>query len=171
MILMGNIFKSDWHTGDGYKIKFPAGWVLDKTQSSKVDFFSTTYKPEQIAYSTQERNGTTDRPAATISMYTNKLAQAMWIQDEFPGMIAAMKAQGLQVKQKGEIKVDNRIHEWVLYKNPSNGTLTMEFYQVDDSNFIYKLSFITYPQYFDKYRPDFEAAKATLKYTRFSFDQ
>lgn len=171
MIFSGGIFKSDWHKGDGYKIKFPAGWVLDTKHSTKEELFSTTQKAEQITYATQEINPATNKPAASMSMYTNKLAQAAWMADEFPGILAGMEAQGIKILQKGEIKIDKRIHKWVLYKNPYDGTLNFEFYFIDDSNYFYKLSLTTYPEYFDKYRPAFEASKETLKYLRLSFDQ
>jgi hypothetical protein len=168
-VILGGAFKSDKHSGRGYTIKFPSGWTQNKDVSTNNSILASSETPEVIMYSTPELNEKRMKPAAQMGITTFKLSQATWAEDEFPYILGMLIQSGMTIKDKGQIKIDDRVNYWVLYFDKTN-MLHWEFYYIDDSNIFFKLEYICFPESFSKYRPDFEAAKDTLKYSGFTMN-
>ena len=170
-LLHGGYLKSDISSGRGFSLKFPPGWVIDSVNSSKPSFTRHEEEPETIVYHSLENYPKTQIPLAIISVYSIKLTEATWIQDEFPTILDELKGQGYKIIDRGEIRLDNLISEWVLYEDPQAPRLNLDFYAVDDTNMFYKLQYSTHPDAFKLYREAFEATRASFKFSKLAIEQ
>ena len=106
-------------------------------------------------------------PDATISVYSKRLTTPIWIEDEFPGIVLSLSEAGYEVKDKGEIKVDEKISSWVVYYDRKADMLNLEFYIVSENSMFFKIQYSADPDNFKKNRRFFEELKDSFKF-RFS---
>lgn len=163
--LMGGLFKSKEYKGHGYSIIPPAGWQMLKESRGAESVFASTQKPKIVTFVTPERDILLDIPEAALSILNVKLDSAMWIEDEFPSIVAALVQAGYNVIDKGQIMIDDQVFHWVFYEDPTGPILNLEFYTVDDVSNLYRVQLTATPEGFGKHRQAFEAAKKTIKFS------
>lgn len=162
---MGGLFKSNVYKGQGYTIVPPAGWKKVKEGKGVESIFASTQKPENVTFIPPDHDPLSESPEATLSILNIKLDQSMWIEDEFPSIIAALAQAGYRVIDKGQIMIDTLIFHWVFFEDPSVPMLSLEFYAVDEVNNFYRIQLTATPEGFYQHRPAFEAAKKTIKFS------
>jgi len=157
------IFEATNHKGKGFFVKIPKGW-------SKVKEEKDVVYPKGVEF-VQFVPGGVDlekaRLEATISIYSKKLVTPIWIEDEFPDIVQSLSEAGYEVKDKGEIKVDERISSWVVYYDRESDVLNLEFYMVSENNIFFKLQYSASSEKFQQNRRYFEELKDSFKF-RFS---
>ncbi|MCH7516529.1 MAG: hypothetical protein IIB08_05325 [Bacteroidetes bacterium] len=157
------IFVSKIHKGKGYSVQIPKGWKKVKENKGIIypkDVELVTFVPKSIDLKIQE-------PDVFISIFTKKLSTPIWIEDEFPDILQSLREAGFDVKDKGEIKLDNVISKWVVYHEKKIPALVLEFYMVTDASIFYKMQYSAHPDKFNVARADFEELKNSFKF-RFS---
>ena len=156
-------FEAKDHKGKGYYVKIPAGWIKAKPPKN-VQYPKDV---EVVMFVPQGTDTGKGQPAMFITIYTKKLSTPIWIEDEFPDILAAIQKEGMQIKDKGQIKIDNEISHWVVYFDKAVPALVLEFYIVTDNNMFHKIQYSAPPDKFNKYRKSFEELKDSFKF-RFS---
>ena len=166
-----SLIKLPYHKGTGFYITFPKhGWEKDMLRSTKEEFLKDDYVPEQVVYVTKEKNMMHENPAASISVYSVRMRDAMFIEDEFSSIMENIEKTGSRITDHGQVKLDDRLCYWTLYQEALTGLIKLEFYTVDDTNRFYRLTYATYPDTFGKYRDDFEATKDSMKFTTLNIE-
>ena len=158
-----SIFESTNHKGKGYFVKIPLGWSKVKQEKGVVypkgvEFVQLV--PEGVDLESEQLE-------AVISVYSKKLTTPIWIEDEFPGIVQSLREEGYEVKDKGEIKVHERISSWVVYYDRESDVLNLEFYMVSENNIFFKLQYSAASDKFQPNRRYFEELKDSFKF-RFS---
>jgi len=157
------IFVSDTHKGKGYSIKKPVGWEQDKQYK---EYFKDT-EFELVSFITPEKiqRGLelTNEPQARITIFSKQLESAFWIEDEFPNILSGLVRSGMKLIDKGEIKINDQLTNWVFYENKRNKTLNIEFYAISDRSIFYQIQYTADVRAFEKYRKVFEETKDTFK--------
>lgn len=164
-VFFGGWFKSATYSGDGFSLLPPPGWQELKDSPGVQSVLEAAEKPSVVTFAAPEKVPGTDTPVAAMSVLAVKLANPTWIDDEFPNIIAAFKQAGFRVLDHGQIQIDTLVSHWIFYQNPRTKWVTMEFYMVNDLNKLFKVQFTSDPDVFNKYRPAFEAAKNTIKFS------
>lgn len=171
--VFGSWMKSPTHKGPGYSILKPVGWEVIEDATGVQPIFAATDKPNVVLFAKSEEippPGTlpedTPVPEATIAVLVVKLANPTWMEDEFPTLLDALGKAGYHIFDHGQIKVDNEIFYWVLYKDPTGSLVNLEFYHVNDLNKLFKLQYQASPDAFKTYRPVFEATKDTFRFSK-----
>jgi len=162
LFLGSSLFKTDMFKGDGFTIKFPENWVMNEELTQRKSYKNDINK-EMIVFETPDADLLTKESYARIVISTIQLDLPVWIEDEFPKILDALKQSGVELIDKGQIKIDERIFRWVFYNDKRLNLLTIEFYYVDDANKLFKIQYMADDQKFNDYRQDFETAKETLK--------
>ncbi|HQP10942.1 MAG TPA: hypothetical protein PKV41_06120 [Candidatus Omnitrophota bacterium] len=160
---MGGFFEAEDHKGRGYYVRIPEGWKKIKPPKDVVypdDIEVVTFIPKATGLDPQE-------PEAYISIFTKKLASALWIEDEIPEIRRSISQAGNKILDQGQIKIDGVISEWTVYHDLKAPALVLEFYMVTDSNIFYKLQYVAPPEKFNGLRRSFESLKESFKF-RFS---
>jgi hypothetical protein len=160
---MSGFFEAKDHKGRGYYVKVPEGWKKVKKQKNMV-------YPEGVevtVFVPKETDMTYGTPEAYISIFTKKLSSPIWIEDEIPDIRQAVIQEGHKIMDKGQIKIDNIISEWMVYHDLKTPALVLEFYMVTDNNIFYKIQYAAPPEKFNELRKSFEALKDSFKF-RFS---
>ena len=158
-----SIFEATEHKGKGFYVKIPKGWSRVKQEKDVV-------YPKGVEFVQFVPAGIdldNERLEAVVSVYSKKLVNPIWIEDEFPSIVQSLREAGYEVKDKGEIKVDERISSWVVYYDRESDVLNLEFYIVSESNIFYKLQYSASSEKFQENRRYFEEIKDSFKF-RFS---
>ena len=153
-------FEPKDHKGKGYYVKIPAGWVkarLPKNMQYPKDV-------EMVMFVPQGTNLSKGQPDMFISIYSKKLPTPIWIEDEFPDILAAIQKEGMEIKDKGQIKIDELITHWVVYLDKAVPALVLEFYMVTDNNTFHKIQYSAPPSKFNEHRRSFEELKDSFKF-------
>jgi len=157
-------FESKNYKGKGFKIRIPEGWtkiIIDKdaVYPQGTDFIELVPKGTNLELGP---------PLAIISVLSTRLETPIWIEDEFPDIVQSIRDAGHAVKDKGEIKIDEKTASWIVYLAASTPpALVLEFYIVTDNGTFIKLQYSADPDYFKQYRPYFEQFRESFKF-RFS---
>ena len=153
-VVFGAWMKSPTHKGPGYSILKPVGWEVIEDATGVQPIFAGSLSAD------------TSVPEATIAVLVVKLANPTWMEDEFPTLLDALGKAGYHVFDHGQIKVDNEIFEWVLYKDPTGSLVNLEFYYVNELNKLFKIQYQASLDAFKTYRPVFESTKDTFKFSQ-----
>jgi len=159
----GGFFEPKDHKGTGYYVLIPTGWQKAKKQKD-------VYYPRDVdvvMFVPQGTDISAGMPDMHISIYAKKLSTPIWIEDEFPDILNSIRQEGMDIKDQGEIKIDDVISNWVVYFDKAAPALVLEFYIVTDSSMFYKMQYSAPPEKFNKYRKSFEELKDSFKF-RFS---
>ncbi|HBO96757.1 MAG TPA: hypothetical protein DE315_08630 [Candidatus Omnitrophica bacterium] len=172
-VVFGAWMKSPTHKGPGYSILKPVGWEVIEDATGVQPIFAATDKPNVVLFARPEKippagslSADTSVPEATIAVLVVKLANPTWMEDEFPTLLDALGKAGYHVFDHGQIKVDNEIFEWVLYKDPTGSLVNLEFYYVNELNKLFKIQYQASLDAFKTYRPVFESTKDTFKFSQ-----
>ena len=157
------IFEAKDHKGKGFYVKIPKGWQKVKKQKDVVYPEGVTV----VMFVPKGINVANEQPDVYISIFTKKLSTPIWIEDEFPEILNSIKKSGYKIMDKGEIKLNEKIAEWVVYHDKKTPALVMEFYMVTDNSVFYKMQYSAHPDKFNKERRAFEELKDSFKF-RFS---
>lgn len=148
------------HKGKGYYVKIPEGWKKVRQQKGVV----YPEGVEVVMFVPKETNVKSKEPDAYISIFSKKLSTPVWIQDEFPEILASIARGGNKIMDKGEIKLDDVISEWLVYHDKKADALVLEFYMVTDNNMFYKMQYLAPPDQFNQMRRSFEELKDSLRF-------
>ncbi len=165
-VVFGSWMQSPVHKGPGYSILKPVGWEVVKDATGVQPIFAATDKPDVILFARPEKVPGTSAAEATIAVLVVKLANPTWMEDEFPTLLDALNKADYHIFDHGQIKIDNEIFYWVLYKDPSGSLVNLEFYYTNDLNKLFKLQFQAVSEAFKTYRPAFESMKDTFKFSQ-----
>lgn len=157
------LFESKNYKGKGFFVRIPEGWTKVKKQKGDV-------YPDGIDFVQFVPRGTdleVKKPEATISVLSKKLTTPIWIEDEFPDIVQSIREAGFEVKDKGEIKISEKVSSWIVYYDRKVPALVLEFYIVSDNNMFFKMQYSASPDKFQQYRQYFEELKDSFKF-RFS---
>jgi len=153
-------FEAKNYKGKGYYVDIPVGWKKVKKQKGAV-------YPEGVAVVMFVPKGTDlkkGEPDAYISIFTKKLTSAVWIEDEFPNILASVRSSGYQIMDKGDIKIGGEISKWMVYRDEKTPALVLEFYIITDANVFYKIQYSAHPDKFNELRKSFEELKESFKF-------
>lgn len=156
-------FEAKSHKGKGYYVKIPVGWKIVKKQKGAV-------YPEGVEIATfvpKETDPAKEKIETYISIFTQKLTSPIWIEDEFPDILKSIRKSGHKIMDKGEVKLDGVISEWVVYHDKKIPALVLDFYMVTDNSVFFKIQYSVHPNKFNKLRGSFEELKESFKF-RFS---
>lgn len=150
------IFSTDNMNGPGYKMISPPGWErVPKEEFAHLVNADTTI----VSYVTPDKDVLTGKPHGKITAFAIRMPRAMWLEDEWPEILGQIYRSGAKVAQKGEIKVNEHIFNWVLTDDAKNDVITLRFFTFSDAQMQYILSFTSNAKYFNVYRPVFEQVK------------
>lgn len=158
------IFESKNYKGKGYFVRIPEDWSKVKKRKGTIRSQGT----DIVQFVPTGTNLEDERPDAMISIFSKKLTTPIWIEDEFPDIVHSLREAGFEIKDKGEIKLDDKISSWVVYYDRVNSLLILEFYIVSDNNMFFKMQYSADPDKFQQNRNAFEELKDSFKF-RFSF--
>ncbi len=142
------VYKGSWYT-----VKIPEGW--QKRQEK-----------DEVLFISPEVDVLTDTPYAIFSIYTKAAQGALFIEDYMQQVFEMLSQANGQIVDKGEIKVDEEIAQWVLFHQHEPALVYLTFYVVDDYNRLTRIQFVSTPNKFQKYREEFEKFKGSLKFKR-----
>ena len=158
------------YRGDGYSIEFPVGWTdyeklnPDRRRKKKKFSVEDRDKPKTVTYVTEEVDQESGAYAASVSVSSLKLETAAWLEDEWGKIVMSVMEQGNRIIDKGQVLIDEEESKWIFYESPPQlNAVTFEFYIITEGNMFYRISFTALRNSFDKYRPEFERAKDTMK--------
>lgn len=162
--LSGSVFfESKNYKGKGYFVRIPEGWSKVKKKKGVV----YPQGVDLVQFVPKGINLELERPEVSISIHSKKLATPIWIEDEFPDIVLSLREAGFEIKDDGEIKIDNRVSSWVVYYDRENSLLNLEFYIVSNNNIFFKIQYSADPEQFQKNRNSFEELKNSFRF-RFS---
>ena len=150
-VAIHKLFDKSVHKGDGYTISVPEGWEKNEIDADTVMFIAP------------ERDYIKETPVAMISVYSKMSKGALWIEDLWPKVLSSLKQERIEILKKGEIKIDDIVSKWVLFKKEEEDLLVLTFYLVDEFNRMYRLQYATKMDKFKDYRQTFEDMKDTFK--------
>ena len=163
-ITSGYFFK-DSLDGDGYTMNSPPGWErVEKEKIKRLEDENTSI----VAYVTKEKEIYTERPYAQIAVYSIKLPRNMWMEDEYPTILSAIKNSGLKLVDHGELKINDMLFKWVLVDNEEDDIISLQFFHIPENKKFYKIIYSSSARHFNSYRPVFESVKDTFK-LKFAF--
>lgn len=158
------------YRGDGYSIEFPEGWTdyeklnPDRRRKKKKFSVEDRDKPKTVTYVTEEIDEESGAYAASMSISSLKLDTAAWLDDEWGKIVMSVVKQGNRIIDKGQVLIDEEKSKWLFYESPPQlNAVTFEFYIITEGNMFYKISYTALRNRFDKYRPEFERSKDTIK--------
>ncbi len=153
-------FEPTSYKGRGYTVKIPEGWKKIKKEKgtrSSPGIHVVYFVPKETVL----EGGA---PDIFISIQSKKLVEPIWIEDEFPGMITALKRSGMDVKDHGKIEFNKMLSGWVVYHNKRIPALILEFYVVNENNMFYTMRYSSKPNQFNQSRHAFEELKDSFKF-------
>lgn len=141
-----SIYRGPW-----YAVKVPQGW-------------NSRSEDNTIYFTTPDTNILTGNPEAVFSIFSQKSKGALFIEDLFDEVQASLAKSGAIIRKKGEIKIDKQLSKWILFELQDPPAVILTFFIVDDFNRLTRIQFVSHPNDFSKYRPQFEAFKDSLKF-------
>ncbi len=160
---MLGFFEPKDHKGRGYYVKVPSGWKMVKKQKGVVypdGVEVVMFVPKEADLDQQESD-------VYISLFVKKLTTPVWIEDEMPDILRSIVQGGNKIMDKGEIKIDGTVSQWVVYHDLKTPELVIEFYMVTDTSVFFKIQYAAPPDKFNKLRGSLEEFKKSFKF-RFS---
>jgi len=148
------------HKGKGYFVRIPEGWSKVKKRRGVI----YPQGVEIVQFIPKEIDLKAEEPGTTISIYSKKLAAPIWIEDEFPNIVRSLREEGFEIKDKGDIKIDEKIGAWIVYFDHKIPKLNLEFYMVSDTGMFYKIQYSADPDKFQKNRYAIEALKDSFEF-------
>lgn len=152
-LMVHRIFDPTVHKTDFYKVKVPEGWKKE-VEESEVRFLSPAKNPD------------TGQPEATFSIFGYKSTQALFLEDLIGEVVQSIKQANGQIRDQGEILISGIVSKWILYENSDPPLLMLSFFMVDDFNRLIRIQYITSPEKFKDYRPQFEAWKDSIEFKK-----
>ncbi len=152
-LIAGHIYDPTMYRGPWYRVKIPEGW---KKEVKDDEVFFTSPGKDFLG-----------NPHAIFSIYGFQSKGALFMEDFFPEVMDGLLRQDGEVLQHGEIKVDEQISRWVLFRNHDPEWIIWTFYVIDDYNRLTKIQMMTKPDDFTQYRPIFEQFKDSIKFRGF----
>ena len=162
-ILGCRVFHKGKYNGGHYKMFFPRKWEEGSWMIPTVLPAESLYEPELFTAESPKRHKATGTPDASISLFSQKMEQVVWMEDLYPVILREYARSGYAIMQKGEIKIDGNIFKWMLSKNTLRNEVAMDFYHVSDASVFYKIQYASHLDTYNKYRRDFEESKATMQ--------
>lgn len=163
VFINSGIFEMKTYKGKGYSVSIPDGWKMMK-EDENVQYPEGVEVATLIPKSVDPASQNLD---IFISIFSKKMTTPIWVEDEFPGIVASLMQKGFPVMDEGEIKISDRITKWVVYHNKKENALVLEFFMDTDNNMFYKLTYWARPDKFNAHRKEFETLKDSFK-LRFS---
>ena len=157
---MAGFFEAKSHKGRGFYVEVPEGWRKAKQKKDAVYPDGV----EVVMFIPKGINLDYEDTDVYITIFTKKLESALWIEDEMPYIIRSIWQAGNKIMDKGQIKIDGVIAEWVVYHDKKAPALVLEFYMVTENNFFFKIQYSADPDKFNKQRKSFEELKASWKF-------
>lgn len=165
-VAFGLWLKSPTHKGPGYSVLKPVGWEVIENATGVQPVFAATDKPDVVMFATPAKIFGTEIPEANIAVLVVKMTNPTWMEDEFPTLLDALHKAEYRVLDHGQIKIDQEVFYWILYKDLTGSLVNLEFYYVNDLNKLYKIQYQATPDAFNTYRPVFEATKDTFRFSK-----
>ena len=156
-----NFFK-----GQSFTFQHPAGWVKEEREMYPPFDLKSRTKKFYIAFDCPEKDPQTGQAVASISFFVIKPTMQVWLEDQFAELIQMFASNGFEVLDRGEIKIDDQISNWIVYRDPQNHTLNLEFYVVNDNNILFRIQYSAREDKFAFYRQTFEVARNSIKLSR-----
>ena len=141
------LYRAEW-----YSVRTPPGWER-KLEDDEV-FFRSPAKDYL------------GNPEAIFSIYGYKSKGALFMDMFFPDVLENLAKQNGKLLQQGEIKIDDIISNWTLFRYNEPKWIIWTFYVIDDFNRLTKIQMMAKPEHFDKYRSTFESFKDTIKFKK-----
>lgn len=166
--LTGNLGNTKEYSGVGFSITKPDGWEVLKGEHNHIQMFPKDYTQVDVVtfFSPQTEN---NKPISRITAVGAKMATPPWLEDLWPEIVKAYEQFGYTIRDKGEIKIDDKIAKWILYEKKNKGDLYLEFFTVDDKSGIFKLAFVTSPKGFMQNRKVFDQVRGSFQFSRSLF--
>jgi len=159
--LTSDIFFKESLSGPGYSMESPAGWErVPDEQIKKLEDENTTI----VAYVSPQKDPLSEAPYAQIAVYTVDLPRNMWMEDEYPAILSAIKRSGLNLVDQGRTKINEKVFHWVLVDNVQDNIVSMQFFYIGENKKFYKIIYSATPDYFNNYRALFEKVKDTFEF-------
>jgi len=143
-----SVHKTKW-----YQVDVPEGW------SKKVD-------GEETAFIAPDENILTGMPDAVFSVYGEKSTGSLFLGEVIMEVIQQYQKMDGKIINRGEIKIDDLVAKWILFRNEDPDLMVMTFFIVDDFNRLIRIQFTTGANDFNKFRPIFEKFKESLKFKK-----
>ena len=152
-LITSHLYDPTIHRGLWYKVKVPQGWKKE-VKEDEVFFYS----PDKDYLGNSE---------AIFSIYGFKSRGALFMDLFFPDVLENLAQQKGEILSQGEIKIDEQISKWVLFRSDDPDWIIWTFFIIDEYNRLTKIQFLSRPDHFKKYRPIFEAFKDTINFREF----
>jgi len=138
------------HRADYYTVRAPDGWTK-------------TVEKEEVVWVCPDKELFSNMPEAIFSIYATKPKIPLFLEDVFFDAVSEVKRANGRILDKGEIKIQNALSNWVLFVNEDPKLVILTFYLIDDYNRFIRIQYISHPKAFKKYRETFEKFKSTLQ--------
>lgn len=149
--ILTRLFDKSIYKGFGYSIVVPPGW-----EQKKVD-------NETVMFICPEKDPLDESSLALISFFSKRIEGALWMDDYIRDVKESLRDQGLKIIEKGQIKMSGQIAQWILYRNSNPDLLVLTFYIIDDFNRLFRIQYVTKPEYFAYYRQLFERVRESFR--------
>ena len=151
-LFAGHLYDPTQYRGPWYSVKIPQGWAKHVEEDEVV--FQSPIKDYLGS------------PEAIFSIYGYQSRGALFMDLFFPDVLASLEQQDGKILQQGQIKIDDIVSSWVLFKNNEPEWIIWTFYIIDDHNRLTKVQMMVKPENFKRYRPVFEEFKNTIKFKK-----
>ena len=148
--------------GNGFSIRFPPGWVRIDREIEPAFKMESKFSPQQVTFATPKINSDTNVPDAMITVFMVHPDQPFWLEDDFPTLLDVLARSGYLIMDHGQVKIDDQIANWVIYRDDYQERIRLEFFSVNDSGIVFRLQYSVAQARFSAYRQDFEDAKSTI---------
>lgn len=136
--------------GESFSAKIPQGWSVKKDQ-------------HEITFTSAETDLVTDMPVAIFSIYAEKQKGALFMEDFFPEVIAALQKENGDILKTGDQLIDGQTAKWVLFRYNKPDIAVLTLYIVDDYNRLTRIQFVGTLKKFEKYGKVFDEFKKSIK--------
>jgi hypothetical protein len=151
-IIAGHFYDPTIYRGQWYSVKILEGW-------------SKEVKDDEVFFKSPEKDFL-GNPEAIFSIYGFQSRGALFMDLFMPEVFESLAKQDGKVLQHGEVKIDEVVADWILFKNNDPKWIIWTFYAIDDHNRLTKIQMMAKPENFDKYRPVFEQFKDTIRFKK-----
>jgi len=152
-VLVHKIFDPTIYKTRVYTVSVPKDWKKE-VDESEVRFYSPAQDPD------------TRQPEAVFSIFSYQSTDALFIEDVMGEVLKSFEKANGHVKDHGDIILDGVIAKWVLFESTKPSLWILSFFLVDDFNRLIRVQFMTSPEKFKYYRPDFESWKDTIVFKK-----
>lgn len=151
------------YKGQGFVFEIPEGWV--KGENIKREFISFSDDPGKVVtFYSPTLDPKTELPEASISVFSQKFEQALWIEDSIPDIVHWIKDHNNTILGQGKINVEYSIGFSVNYRDNWTKVVYLDLYLASDSKTFVVISYATKEDKFLKYIKDFEKVRNSLEF-------